>query len=76
VNEVADRHADPSVSGGSVLSTLLESNNVPDSSISVIVRGEDKAKAFRELGVNVILFNSLDDIELLQRVAGEHDSMT
>lgn len=72
---VITRFAKSSVRGGSVLSNLLESDKISNSSISVIVRGEDKAKVFEALGVNTITFNSLDEIELLQRVAQEHDGM-
>jgi hypothetical protein len=41
----------------------------------VVLRGEEKAKTFDKLGIKTILFNSLDDTELLQRAASEHDSM-
>jgi len=59
--------------GGSILSKLIESDTTLKTSISVIVRGEDKAKTFETLGLNVILFNSLDDHEILQHAGSEHD---
>ena len=43
--------------------------------ISVLVRDEEKAKALQAQGVKTVLFNDLDDSALLQRIAGEHDSM-
>jgi uncharacterized protein YbjT (DUF2867 family) len=62
-------------SGGSVLSTLLETGVHKKHFISVLVRGEEKAKALQTQGVTTVLFNDLDDSALLQRIASEHDSM-
>lgn len=62
------------ISGGSVLTTLLKSEIVTKDSISVVVRGEEKAKTLEKLGVKTVLFNSLDDSELLRRIASKHDS--
>ncbi|KAH7408891.1 hypothetical protein BKA64DRAFT_383831 [Cadophora sp. MPI-SDFR-AT-0126] len=61
--------------GGSILSLLLkpESGIVPAHSISVLIRGEEKAQTFKDLGVTPILFKSLDESELLRKVASEHD---
>lgn len=38
-----------------------------------MVRGEDKAKALANLGVNTLLFNGLDETEVLAEAANEHD---
>lgn len=43
-------------------------------SLSVLVRGEDKVAVFEKMGVKAILFNSLEETELLQKLASEHDS--
>lgn len=63
-------------SGGSVLSELLqpETNILPKHSISVLIRGEEKVDVFKNLGVTPILFNSLDETDLLRTIASEHDS--
>jgi nucleoside-diphosphate-sugar epimerase len=59
--------------GGSVLSTLLGSGIHSTHAITVLVRGEDKAKALEELGVKTVTFKDLDEVELLRTVAGQHD---
>jgi len=59
--------------GGSVLSTILDSAVIPKSSLTILVRGEDKAKVFQDLGLNTILFTSLDETSLIQNAASEHD---
>lgn len=63
-------------SGGSILTSILNSKHqsIKDLEISVLVRGEDKAKALKALGVNPILFRDLDDSEALTKAASEHDS--
>lgn len=63
------------ISGGSVLSTLLETKNeqIQESAISVLVRQEDQARILAVKGLNTILFRDLDDVETLNRVASEHD---
>jgi hypothetical protein len=38
------------------------------------VRGEEKAKALAKLGVNTLLFNGLDETEVLAEAASKHDS--
>lgn len=43
------------------------------STITCVVRGEDKAKALANLGVNTLLFNGLDDTDVLAKAASEHD---
>ncbi|KAG4433790.1 hypothetical protein IFR05_010729 [Cadophora sp. M221] len=61
--------------GGSILSVLLKPSSgiVPTHVISVLVRGEEKVPIFKALGVTPILFQSLDDSELLRKIASEHD---
>jgi hypothetical protein len=54
---------------------LLESGLLKEHLVSVLVRGEDKVKAFEAHGVTAIVFDGLDDSALLRRVAGEHDSV-
>jgi hypothetical protein len=68
--------ADLAGSGGSVLTTLLNSNHQPikDLEISALVRGEDRAKVLKEYGVNPIQFRDLDDSEALTKAASENDS--
>ncbi|TVY56105.1 Uncharacterized protein LCER1_G001958 [Lachnellula cervina] len=60
--------------GGSILSQLLESkHDLSKYPISVLVRGEDRAKILQNQGFNPILFQSLDEADVLQKVASEHD---
>ncbi len=63
-------------SGGSILHQLLGSDDeaIENSQLSVLVRGAARAKAFFKVGVNPILFNSLDETEVLEKTASEHDS--
>jgi uncharacterized protein YbjT (DUF2867 family) len=64
-----------SSSGGSVLNTLLNSDKpaLKNLQISVLVRSEEQAKRFTELGVTPILFTDLNDVEVIQKAASEHD---
>lgn len=39
----------------------------------MLIRGAEKAQTFKDLGVTPILFQSLDESELLRKVASEHD---
>ncbi|CAM1501634.1 Fc.00g036180.m01.CDS01 [Cosmosporella sp. VM-42] len=61
--------------GGSVLTTLLASSNpqIKGANISALVRKQEQADILKEHGVNPILFNSLDESDLLRRTASEHD---
>lgn len=61
--------------GGSVLSTLLVSNNsiVKDLKISVLVRKPEHVTVFEQKGLNVILFAGLDDTDAIKKAASEHD---
>jgi len=68
------RNADDPNSGGSILAQLLESKfDLSKYPISVLVRGEDKAQVLLDKGVTPILFNSLDESDVLQKAASEHD---
>lgn len=62
-------------SGGAILAALLSSEYglVKKCTISCLVRGEDKARILASQGVRPILFNSLDETDVLARVASEHD---
>ena len=44
------------------------------STITCVVRGKDKAKALEDLGVKTLLFNGLDETDVLAEAASEHDS--
>ncbi|KAK1775286.1 hypothetical protein QBC45DRAFT_422568 [Copromyces sp. CBS 386.78] len=61
--------------GGSVLSTLLSSTNVQIKAckLSAIVRKQSQADLLKEKGVNAIVFDGLDDLETLRKIASEHD---
>ncbi len=61
-------------SGGSVLSAILSSGDIRPESISVLVRGNDKAEVFNSKGVKAILFNGLDEDEKIQEIASEDES--
>ena len=58
-----------------MLTTLLASTNpqIKEASISALVRKQDQANLLKERGVNPILFNSLDESDVLRKVASEHD---
>ena len=62
-------------SGGSVLTTLLTSEDagIKSASISALVRKQEQADKLQQNGVQPILFSGLDDTELLTKVASEHD---
>jgi hypothetical protein len=57
------------------LATLLstEYGSLKKSNISCLVRGEDKARILESQGVKPILFNSLDETDILAEVASKHD---
>ncbi|KAE8444805.1 hypothetical protein EG329_014265 [Mollisiaceae sp. DMI_Dod_QoI] len=61
--------------GGSILAALLSSEHasLKASTITCVVRGEEKAKALAKLGVKTILFNGLDETEVLAEAASQHD---
>jgi hypothetical protein len=45
-----------------------------DVDITVLVRGNDKAKVYNAMGVKSALFDSFDDTETIKGIAREHDS--
>ncbi|KAF8157248.1 hypothetical protein B0H34DRAFT_493076 [Crassisporium funariophilum] len=61
--------------GGAVLTTILKSNkdSLQNLEISVLVRGEQRARSLSESGVRPILFENLDQSDVLQQAASEHD---
>lgn len=61
-------------SGGTVLAQTLVSipNVLAEHSISVLIRGEEKVAVFEKMGVKPILFNTLDETEILRKLASEH----
>ncbi|TPX07959.1 uncharacterized protein E0L32_010414 [Thyridium curvatum] len=64
--------------GGTVLHHLINSPNpgLKDVTISLLVRGEDRAQMLEETygkRVECILFNDLDDTDLVRSVASQHD---
>ncbi|KAM0244801.1 hypothetical protein ACHAP5_005924 [Fusarium lateritium] len=61
--------------GGSVLNTILTSSHpsLKNIQITALVRREEQAKALAELSITPVLFSSLDDTELLEQLASEHD---
>lgn len=48
-------------------------NDVYEVSISVLVRKAEHADYYKSQGINVIMFESLDQIDLLKKAASEHD---
>jgi hypothetical protein len=63
-------------SGAAILDALLSSEGgiFDKSNISCLVRGERSAQSLAGKGVNIILFNSLDETDVLARAASQHDS--
>ncbi|KAK7209345.1 hypothetical protein V2G26_016523 [Clonostachys chloroleuca] len=61
--------------GGTVLSTLLasQSHRIRDISITVLVRRQEQADKLVSSHVTPLIFSGLDDLELLERVASEHE---
>ena len=64
-------------SGGTILSQLVNSQDatIRQSSISGLVRGEDKAKILSEKGVNAETFSDLDASDEIEKIASGYDSM-
>ncbi|KAM0321352.1 hypothetical protein ACHAPQ_009462 [Fusarium lateritium] len=61
--------------GGSVLNTILTSSHpsLQNIQITALVRREEQAKTLAGLHITPVLFSSLDDINLLEQLASEHD---
>jgi hypothetical protein len=64
-----------SSSGGSVLTCLLNPSHpqLKRTRLSALVRNRDQGDTLASLGIKPILFNSLDEIDLLEQQAREHD---
>ena len=63
------------LSGGTLLTTLLSTQHdvIKAATISVLVRGKDKASVLESKGVRTILFEGFDDSEVIKKAASEHD---
>ncbi|KAL8922740.1 MAG: hypothetical protein Q9172_003455 [Xanthocarpia lactea] len=61
--------------GGTILSTLLNSKNdlLEHCNLSLLVRGNDKARVFEAEGLKTVLFNDLDDTQEIERIASNYD---
>ncbi|KAL8859078.1 MAG: hypothetical protein Q9178_004341 [Gyalolechia marmorata] len=61
--------------GGTILSTLLNSKNdlLEHCNLSLLVRGNDKARVFEAKGLKTVLFNDLDDTQEIERIASNYD---
>ncbi|KAF7596850.1 hypothetical protein BBP40_012450 [Aspergillus hancockii] len=61
--------------GGSVLATLKASSaeKVQNAQIDVLIRGEQRVPEFEKLNVGVIVFESLDEIDFIKKLASEYD---
>ncbi|KAH6956349.1 hypothetical protein DER45DRAFT_630930 [Fusarium avenaceum] len=61
--------------GGSVLNTILTSSHpsLKNIQITALVRREEQANTLAELNITPVLFSTLDDTELLEQLASEHD---
>lgn len=56
---------------------LLSTNDaaIRDAEISVLVRGDEKAKAMTAKGLKTVMFESFDDHDTIKQAASEHDRM-
>ncbi|KAL2822452.1 hypothetical protein BJX63DRAFT_427021 [Aspergillus granulosus] len=61
--------------GGSVLDRVLKSADakIKSAAYTVLVRKEEQAAKITKLGVTPVLFNGLDEFDLLRQQAAEHD---
>lgn len=61
--------------GGTVLSTISTSKDEPlnECNLTLLVRGEDKARIFEEKGFKTVLFESLRDTKEVERIASDYD---
>ncbi|KAH7236401.1 hypothetical protein BKA59DRAFT_426846 [Fusarium tricinctum] len=61
--------------GGSVLNTIITSSHpsIKNIQITALVRREEQVKTLADLNITPVLFSSLDDTELLEQLASEHD---
>lgn len=58
-----------------MLSSLLSSDLplLKKKTISVLVRSEDQAKVLAKIGAIPVLFNGLDDLEMIRQIASAYD---
>lgn len=63
------------ISGGSVLTRLLKSENefINTCSFTALVRKQEQADLLESKGVNGVVFSGLDDTETLTTQASKHD---
>ncbi|KAJ5411383.1 uncharacterized protein N7487_005742 [Penicillium crustosum] len=59
--------------GGSILTDLQNSKNASQYSFSALVRNQEHASKLKARGVEPIFFKSLDDLDIVQKAASEHD---
>ncbi|KAI4251713.1 MAG: hypothetical protein LQ352_004685 [Teloschistes flavicans] len=61
--------------GGTILTTILKSKNdlLEYSNLSLLVRGEDKARILNEEGLTTVLFEDLKDTEEVASIASNYD---
>ena len=62
-------------SGGTILSTLLNTKNdfLEHCNLSLLVRGNDKARVFEAKGLKTVLFDDLGDTQEIERIASNYD---
>ena len=65
----------PPYSGGTILSTLLNPKNdlLEHCNLSLLVRGEDKARVFDAKGLKTVLFDDLENTQEIERIASNYD---
>ncbi|QYS99893.1 Epimerase domain-containing protein [Trichoderma simmonsii] len=61
--------------GGSILTRLLKSShpNIKNLSYTVLVRKPEHAEHFKSIGMTPVMFENLDQVDLLKKEASEHD---
>ncbi|KAL8673418.1 MAG: hypothetical protein Q9168_002161 [Polycauliona sp. 1 TL-2023] len=61
--------------GGTILSTLLDSRGelLEHCNLSLLVRGEDKARVFDAKGLKTVVFDGLDNVDEVERIASNYD---
>lgn len=62
-------------SGGTILSTLLNTENglLEHCNLSLLVRGQDKARVFDAKGLKTVLFDDLENTQEIERIASNYD---
>ncbi|CAL8584460.1 hypothetical protein XPA_010058 [Xanthoria parietina] len=61
--------------GGTILSTLLNTENglLEHCNLSLLVRGQDKARVFDAKGLKTVLFDDLENTQEIERIASNYD---